>query len=231
MISSAYATAQYLSRSGFDKKAYVIGPKSLGEELDAVGIAHIGVGPDICGDSLSAQVLQDVKELDKEVGAVIVSFDQHLSFPKIFKAINYLRNPSAKLIATNTDNKVEFPKFSFPDAGPTVKAIEFATKREAVVLGKPSTLLRENSLPQEAHRDSNRFLMIGDRLNTDVIFGKKNNFKTLLVTETGEHRLSDVQDVLDRMEKGEGDNDSEYEIPDFYVTSMKNVFSRSQPNL
>lgn len=163
--------------------------------------------------------------MDREVGAVIVGFDEHFSFPKLFKAVNYLRNPAVLLIATNADQKIDFPSFTFPDAGPIIAAIENATGRKATIVGKPSKVLAELALKQEAHRDSNRFLMIGDRLNTDVLFGKNNNFQTLLVG-TGVHSMSDVDEVIDAISRGEGGEGACNMIPDFYITALKNMFTR-----
>lgn len=66
--------------------------------------------------------------------------------------------------------------------------------------------------------------MIGDRLNTDMLFGNRNNFQTLLVG-TGMHQMSDVQNVLSRIESREEQNeDLEMTIPDYFVSSLKNLF-------
>lgn len=94
MICSAHATAQHMRQIGFEKKAYVIGSKVLAEELEAVGITTLGSGPDVSEDSLQKQVMKDLQKIDEEVGAVVIGFDHHFSFPKLFKAVNYLRDPS-----------------------------------------------------------------------------------------------------------------------------------------
>lgn len=227
MISSSHATALYMKQIGFDKKAYVMGPKALDKELQAVGIQTTGVGPDIIENPLAVHVMKELKLMDKEVGAVVVAFDEHLSFPKLFKAVNYLRNPDVLFIATNADEKIDFPTFTFPDAGPIIAAIQNATGRKATVVGKPSKVLAEIVLKQESHIETNRFLMIGDRLNTDVLFGNYNKYQTLFVSGTGVHSMDDVQEHLDKIENGESDHDTENHIPDFHITSFKHLFDNA----
>lgn len=55
--------------------------------------------------------------LDPDVGAVIVSTDSHFSLPKLLKAMNYLLKPEMMLLATNADDRSNFPGFVFPDTG------------------------------------------------------------------------------------------------------------------
>lgn len=224
MVTSSHTTAQFIKGCGFDKKAYVIGPKALVDELEAAGIETFGTGPDHFESPLPSFVPKALKQMNPEVGAVVVGFDQDFSFPKLFKAVNYLRNPNVKLIATNDDESIDFPQFTFPDVGALIAAIENSSGRKATVAGKPSKITAEIALKQESHRDSNRFLMMGDRLNTDVLFGKNNNFQTLLVG-TGVHNLTDVDDRLTRIENGE--KGLENFIPDFYIESLKTLFDKA----
>jgi len=53
--------------------------------------------------------------LDQEVGAVLVSGDDHFSYPKILKAFNYLNDPNCLFLATDKNatvphtNNVKYP--------------------------------------------------------------------------------------------------------------------------
>lgn len=104
IISSAFLAAQYLKRLNFTKKVYVIGCEGMTGELDLAGIKHCSVGPDVLTTSLSQFVNEDF-EKDPEIGAVVVGFDEHFSFPKMLRAASYLSDPDVLFIGTNTDER------------------------------------------------------------------------------------------------------------------------------
>lgn len=84
----------------FDQKVYIVGSTGISKELDAVGIRHTGVGPDPMTTSLQ-ELVKEKFQPDPEVGAVIVGFDEHISFPKMMKAASYLSKPSTVFIGKN----------------------------------------------------------------------------------------------------------------------------------
>lgn len=97
IISTSYAAAKYLQKRQFNKKVFLIGSSGISEELDNVGIRHTGIGPDIIKTTFHDMLVNDFK-IDPEVGAVIVGFDEHFSFPKMLKAANYLNDPNCLFI-------------------------------------------------------------------------------------------------------------------------------------
>jgi hypothetical protein len=84
--------------------------------LEKFGIEHVGIGQDPMIGSLNEYVTGHYRP-DLDVGAVIVSMDKDFSLPKLLKAMNYLLKPDVMLLATNADDRSEFPGFVFPDTG------------------------------------------------------------------------------------------------------------------
>ena len=202
--------AQYLKHLNFDKKVYIIGSSGITQELDAVGIRHSGIGPDVLNGSLSELIKQP---LDPEIGAVIVGFDEHFSFPKMLKAGSYLNDPNVIFIATNTDERFPMPNYIIPGTGSFVKAIETCSERKPIVMGKPFRQMcdiiekNHNLVPE-------RTLMIGDRCNTDILLGKNCGFQTLMV-ETGIHKAKDIQEFA-----LSDDDEIKNLVPDVYTATL-----------
>lgn len=140
-ISTSYAVAKFLEKRKFNKKVYLIGSTGISQELDNVGIKHTGLGPDVLNTSYnvckrkaqpnstkllkisnSQEILMNFK-LDPEVGAVVVGFDEHFSFPKMLKAANYLNDPECLFIATNTDERFPSKLGVVPGSGSIVRAV------------------------------------------------------------------------------------------------------------
>jgi hypothetical protein len=80
----------------------VVGEVGIQEELDLVGVPHIGGPAD--GDKKIDLSPGNYMEHDKDVGAVVVGFDRYFNYYKIQYATLCLReNPGCQYIATNTD--------------------------------------------------------------------------------------------------------------------------------
>lgn len=129
MISTAYLAAQYLKSKNFTGKVFIVGSTGISRELDSVGIRHLGVGPDVLTGSIATLVKEEFKP-DPEVGAVVVGFDEHISFPKILKAATYLDKKDTIFVATNTDERFPMPSFVVPGTGSIVRSIETCSERK-----------------------------------------------------------------------------------------------------
>ncbi|KAK6932884.1 hypothetical protein RJ641_002508 [Dillenia turbinata] len=77
-------------------------------------------------------------------------------------------------------------------AGCMVAAICGSTQKEPIVVGKPSTFMMDFLL-QKYNISTSKICMVGDRLDTDILFGQNAGCKTLLVL-SGVTTLSALQD-------------------------------------
>ncbi|PRW33118.1 phosphoglycolate phosphatase [Chlorella sorokiniana] len=182
IYSSSYAAAAYLEAIEFpqDKKVYVVGEVGIQEELDLKGIAHIG-GPADADKKVELKPGM-LLEQDPDVAAVVVGFDRNINYYKIQYATLCIReNPGCMFIATNLDAVTHLTDAQeWAGNGSMVGAIRGSTKREPTVVGKPAEFMLENIATKFGLR-RDQICMCGDRLDTDVLFGKNGGLTTMLV--------------------------------------------------
>jgi len=159
--------------------------KGLEEELHSEGIQTLG-GTDPSDNTLAPFSLA-TWERDPDVGAVVCGLDLSINYTKLSKAYQYLlHDPSVHFIVTNEDSTFPSQHGLLPGGGSISAPLRFALGREPVVTGKPSQTMLD-CIKAKVKFEEGRTIMVGDRLNTDILFGKQGGLKTLLVM-TGEWR-------------------------------------------
>ncbi|XP_007939839.1 chronophin [Orycteropus afer afer] len=176
---------------------FVLGGEGLRAELRAAGLHLVG----------------DPGE-DLRVRAVLVGYDEHFSFAKLSEACAHLRDPGCLLVATDRDPWHPLTDGSrTPGTGSLAAAVETASGRQALVVGKPSPYMFE-CITEHFSVDPARMLMVGDRLETDILFGHRCGMTTVL-TLTGVSRLEEAQAYL---AAGQQDH-----VPHYYVESIADL--------
>lgn len=125
-----------------------------------------------------------------EVVAVLVGSDTKVNYFKITKAAAYLHaNRNCLFIGTNPGPMFTLAKGSQPGDQPTlgpgagiwIDAVStLGGRRPNVICGKPSVSLGQFMLERHGF-DPLRTCMVGDRLDTDVEFGRSAGLQTLFV--------------------------------------------------
>merc|ERR1712070_1092354 len=180
------------------------------EELDLVGVPWIGGGSD-AGKKIELKSGYALP-YDKDVGAVIVGFDREINYYKIQYAqlcINEI--PGCQFIATNLDAVTHLTAAQeWAGNGAMVGAIKGCTGQEPTLVGKPSPLMIDY-LEFKYGIDKSRVCMVGDRLDTDILFGNDNGLKSVLVLSgvTSEEKLLSEENEIE---------------PDFYCDDITKFF-------
>jgi NagD protein len=155
--TSALATATFLSDQLPGGSAYVIGEAGLTTPLHELGYTLTDVDPDF----------------------VVLGETRTYSFTAITKAIRLILG-GARFIATNPDVTGPSTEGPLPATGSVAAMITKATGREPYFVGKPNPMMFRSALNRiEAHSEST--MMVGDRMDTDVVAGIEAGLRTILV--------------------------------------------------
>jgi len=196
IFGSAYASAVYIAevlKLPKDEKVYVIGESGIEEELASEGVQYIGgTDPEDCRVSPSFSLADFT--LDPKVTIVLAGLDTKVTYTKYSKAFQYLtRNLGCRFIATNEDST--YPAGpgggTLPGAGAISATIRYATRIDPTAVGKPHKAMMD-CIRAKQHFDPARTIMIGDRLDTDIAFGKSGGVSTMLVL-TGVSKEKDLE--------------------------------------
>ena len=155
--TSALATAAFLKKQAPGCTAFVIGAPGLLNALYDVGVTMNDVDPDY----------------------VIVGETASYNYEVITKAVRLVLN-GARLIATNSDLTGPTEFGIAPACRALIAPIEMATGKQAYFCGKPNPLMMRTGLKM-LNCHSAEAVMVGDRMDTDVISGMESGMSTVLV--------------------------------------------------
>jgi len=195
--TSALATAQFLDGQRPEGTAYVIGEAGLTTALHEIGYVMTEREPDY----------------------VVLGETRTYSFEAITTAIRLIEK-GARFIATNPDVSGPSMHGPIPATGSVAALVTAATGVAPYFVGKPNPLMMRSALNRiDAHSETT--VMVGDRMDTDMVAGLEAGLRTVLVL-TGSTRREQVErfpyrptrvvdsvaDVVDLVEAWNDDSDS-----------------------
>jgi NagD protein len=155
--TSALATAMFLSAQKPRGSAFIIGEAGLINALYNVGYTMNNVDPDY----------------------VVMGETRTYSYEKLEHAVNLVLK-GARLIGTNPDLTGPTENGIAPATKSLIAPIELSTGRSAYFVGKPNPLMMRNALKKIGCRREES-IIIGDRMDTDIVAGIESEIDTCLV--------------------------------------------------
>lgn len=158
VVTSAVATADYISRRyPASTPLYIIGDDGIRSALAERGFRE---------DPPNAQV-------------VVVGLDFAATFDK-FKLATLRIRAGADFIGTNGDRTFPTPEGLVPGNGALLALLETATDVAPVIIGKPEHVMFEVTRSRLGTAPE-RTLMVGDRIETDIVGAQQAGWQTALV--------------------------------------------------
>jgi HAD superfamily hydrolase (TIGR01457 family) len=176
VINSSRVMAKWLAQKAPGAVIYVIGEPSLIDEM-----VHEGFR---------------ISENAEEIDYVIASFDRTFDYRKLNIAHQAIKK-GAHFVATNPDRACPVEGGEIPDCAAVIGAVEGSTgKKVEAIVGKPSDIMIQVAV-QTMDLSPELCLLVGDRLETDILMGKKAGMATALVlsgvTKKEALKNSDIQ--------------------------------------
>src|SRR5213594_3267084 len=174
VINSSLVLARHLVRLDARAPVFVIGEPPLIAELTAHGFEVRG---------------------DERVRWVVIAFDRTFDYAKLNTALQAVRR-GARLIATNPDRTCPVEGGEIPDCAGMMAAVEAVTgETVSVIVGKPSSIILEVALARLGV-DARDAVIVGDRIETDIVMGKRLGLATVLVlsgvTRADDPRVAEI---------------------------------------
>lgn len=158
IVSSAYIASVYLREHFGPVRAWTIGEEGLDRELLAAGHELVPPG---------------------EADWVVAGMDRNLNYARLAQGLRALL-AGARLLATNEDATFPTPDGPQPGAGAVIGALGGMGFSPHAVVGKPSAIAFQVAL-EKAGCAPEDALMIGDRLETDILGARQSGIDSALV--------------------------------------------------
>jgi NagD protein len=164
LFTSAMATADFLQSQRPEGTAFVVGASGLTQAIHEIGYVITDIDPDY----------------------VVLGETEGYNFETITKAIRLIE-AGARFIATNPDVSGPGEEGTVPGCGAMAALIEKASGKAPLYVGKPNPLMMRSALNYlDVHSEDT--VMVGDRMDTDIVAGVESGMRTILVLTGVTHR-------------------------------------------
>jgi glycerol-1-phosphatase len=168
VVSSAQAGAKLVAdRFPAGTRVLITGSAALAREAELLG-------------------LQPVASAEDQPAVVLQGFSPTVGWKELAEA-SYAIQGGAFWVATNTDLSIPQARGIAPGNGTLVAAVQAATGKQPIVAGKPEAVLFETAA---ARISAARPLVVGDRLDTDILGGNNAGMRTAVVLTGVDTRLT-----------------------------------------
>lgn len=168
---------------------------ALGDYLET---NHKGANIYVLAEEAMVKQLKDRgfnMDRDKKVDVVVQALKRDVDYDELSFAVRQILN-GASYVVTNTDRLIPVEDGYIPSSGAITAFIEYATRKKAVVIGKPNKPIMEGALNQLGI-NADKVLMIGDNYDTDIMAGMNVGMDTLLVL-TGITKKTELESISNK---------------------------------
>jgi arabinose operon protein AraL len=164
VLTSGHVLGRWLTAQAPGARVFVVGEPPLLAELASFGL-HV----------------TNETEHSAEADFVVAAFDRTFDYRKLNTAFQAIRR-GARFVATNADRTCPVEGGEIPDAAAVIGALEGCTGQKVeLVAGKPSSLIIEAGLARMGGLSPEQCLVVGDRLETDVVMAQRAGTASALV--------------------------------------------------
>ncbi|MCP4648176.1 MAG: HAD-IIA family hydrolase [bacterium] len=170
LYTSAYGVAVYVKENLPGKRVFVFS-EGMRKELEKNGVEV---------------------DMGNKAEVVVASLDMKLTYEKLVAAFQAIIG-GAVFLASNEDASYPVEEGLKPGAGAIVAALEQSTGRKPVVIGKPQPLILDMIIKKYG-LEKDETLMVGDRLETDILMAKQEGLKSCFVL-SGVSRKEEMEKI------------------------------------
>jgi len=164
VLTSGHVLGRWLDAEAAGARVFAVGEPPLLAELAAFGLQ-----------------ITNGTEHSEEVDFVVAAFDRTFDYRKLNTAFQAIRQ-GARFVATNADRTCPVEGGEIPDAAAVIGAIEGCTgEKVELVAGKPPALIIEAGLARMGGLSPEQCLVVGDRLETDVVMAQRSRAASAVV--------------------------------------------------
>ena len=164
----------------------------------AIDFAHKFKSVDAYVHPDAAQYFQGLPRSEDPEAVIVGDMGAEWSYPVLNRIFRQIMG-GAEIVAMQMNRFWQDGNQLVLDAGPFIAALEYATTRKSILVGKPSRIFFQRGLALAGAQEDEHFLMLGDDLQADIQAAQKMGGKGILITtgKTTDSQLKQSQTTPD----------------------------------